>query len=434
MRGNTVIIIALCLISASFTVGIHDGAWGFGLALMMPFFLFIGITLLLLADYPLSLWIYLLPLLILRTNVMGYFVWATALPILLASESRTSQQRLTFPARQGVHLGLILFFACIGCVIAGLTNLSIEKLIGTYLIPFLTYYSIIKIPVNIEIESKLPKLYLFAFAFVGFGSVIYKLNNPFEDRVAGYLQLSVTMIGYSSAVLIPLSLHFISKSRNQLFDMFILIFLLIAMLLTNTRMAIPMAAIAFMFNFNKFRRFVVPILVISTIILLIGSKVFFYRYFVMKNTSIDTSLLARLFAWKTAFDLIQTHPFIGIGLSKFSEIYLKMSAITVIDLAHAHNTFFQKSLDLGIPGMITYFSFIFSRLYKGFRCRFDDLSSALTLGLSIYFLAGLLDSVFYMTEWTIFYWSLLACLERRTRILDIHASSYSQLNCSRAAL
>lgn len=416
--ANNGLILIASLVAVAFTVGIQSGTGVNGALMMVPMLVFVLGCLFLLSRSPLQTWICLLPVLFLRTNVLGYFAWAAFLPILLAAETGFRTITLRIPVRQLVHIGAILAFALAGAARAGFSELAVERLLGTYLLPVLIYFTILKAPSGLRIESLLPRAYLLTFAFIGLGSILFKLQNPYQDRVAGYVQLSVTMVGYVAATLMPIAFHFIAEKKNQAFETLLLVLLLLAMLLTNTRMAIPMAAIAFLLNFRRFKRILIPLSVIFMIIAVIGYKIFFYRYFVMAaSDSVDTSLLARLFAWNAAFQLIKENALFGIGMTNFAHIYQQITQVTVIDLLHSHNTILQKCLDLGIPGMLGYFSFILLRLKEGFRHRQDSLTSALLLCLAVYFLAGAIDSVFYMTEWTCFYWSVLACLVRRTRII-----------------
>jgi len=404
--------------SALLTFGIFSSSELTRVGLIIPYAFIIVFFLSITARSALFLWMCLLPLLFLKTNVVGYFAWASLLPLFYTISSDGRGTSKPIPIREHAHILSIIGFATVGTYLSNFSNLAIEKLIGTYFIPAVIYFSIQRIPFEFNIEERLPKLYLLLFAFIGFGSVIYKLQNPSDDRVAGYFQLSVTMIGYCSAALLPISLYFVHKSKNQLMDTTVLILILLAMLLTNTRFAIPMAGLSLLINFRKFKKILVPLAVIAGVISIIGYKVFFYRYFVLSSTTVDTSLIARLIAWKAAIHLIHENLFFGIGLTNFSHVYQQISRFTVIDLAHSHNMFFQKSLDIGVPGMIVYFSFIYARIRAGFKLMRDDLTMALALCLSIYLIAGLLDSVFYMTEWTCFYWSLLGCLARRTRAIS----------------
>ncbi len=407
-------ILVVALLSSLAAVGLvqaapDPGAW----FLLAPWgILLMGLVFVPSAN-PLEMWICVFPFLMMQPNIGLIFGWALLL-ILIAPVGFHTSGSLRLPKGQALHLLLVTGIAVLGTVNAGFQGGSINKLIGTYLLPAVVYVLIMKMPQESNIERKLPVVILWAFALIGVGSALYKLQNPDLERVAGYIELSVTMLGYMGAAIVPIALHLLVTARKKAIPVLLFTFLMLAILLTNTRMALLMVLIALVVNYRNLGRFVLPMTMIGSIVAFVGIEVIFTRYAAMSKQTIDISMAARVIAWSTGFTLVSGHPWTGIGVDAFAVQYLSATKMPLIRLMHAHNTILQKAADLGIPGMLVYMVFLYKRIHQGFRLAGPGLPRALAWSLSIYLVASLTDAVFYWTSWTILYWVLLACLARFT--------------------
>lgn len=71
-------------------------------------------------------------------------------------------------------------------------------------------------------------------------------------------------------------------------------------------------------------------------------------------------LSGRIEIWSRAILAIGDNPLTGVGINGFRQIvhvlYPMFGISSDVDIAHAHNHFLQAGLDLGIPGLISYYS------------------------------------------------------------------------------
>ena len=84
------------------------------------------------------------------------------------------------------------------------------------------------------------------------------------------------------------------------------------------------------------------------------------------GTTPVSTLVMRVEIWARAIDAIQDFPFTGAGLNGFRAIIHHIYPLTAVpptvDIAHAHNTWLQVALDLGLPGLIAYVAIVFGTL------------------------------------------------------------------------
>jgi len=138
--------------------------------------------------------------------------------------------------------------------------------------------------------------------------------------------------------------------------------------------------------------------------------------------SLET-LSGRFEVWSRAIYGIQDFAFTGMGMNTFRKVvpvlYPLFSIDPAIDIGHAHNTFLQAGLDLGIPGLIAYlaihlsaFAMLASTWRRRGRLPFPELlSRALILGLggglAAHLIYGLTDTVALGAKPGVLWWMLL---------------------------
>jgi O-antigen ligase len=407
-----VLIAASCSLLAARGVSVLDTNQELGLALILCSLLPAGIWAMLSIKSILGFWTSLLPLLYLRNDDIIQVGWMGIFVVFFMIEFFGGKIEKRFSVGEQLHLTGIAAFALMGFSRSNHGPEALYMLIGSYLLPLVVYVGIRVAPNVSQIEKLLPRGFVLVYAVIGVGSLLFKLSNPSADRVASFIQLSVTMIGYSSAALVPLALYYLASSRKVLMESAVFLLLMMTLLLTNTRMALPMMAVALYTGRAHLKRFLLPAILIGAFIAIAGAGLVFTRYSNIAETGVDISLLGRLIAWNAGFKLMAAHPLFGIGLGQFGEEYLKITAFPLLRLLHGHNVLLQLSADLGIPGALVYLSYIGRRLLVGFRATRDGLGRALFWAVSIYLIAGAIESIFFRPEWTLFYWALLACLDR----------------------
>jgi len=138
--------------------------------------------------------------------------------------------------------------------------------------------------------------------------------------------------------------------------------------------------------------------------------------------SLET-LSGRFEVWSRAIYGIQDFAFTGMGMNTFRRVvpvlYPLFSIDPTVDIGHAHNTFLQAALDLGLPGLIAYLAIhisAFAMLITTWRGRgqlpfADALSRALVLGLggglAAHLVYGLTDTVALGAKPGVLWWMLL---------------------------
>jgi O-antigen ligase len=305
------------------------------------------------------------------------------------------------------------------------------------LIPFSILIIVLKLPSSLKFEERFPFVVVMSWALIGLGSLIFKLQHPAELRVSGYIQMSVTMIGYTSAALVPLAIHYATRAKAHGVNLILFVLVLIAMLLTNTRMAILMTGVACILNWRQLRKIYWLTIIMGIGAVILGVDILFTRFVQMANESFDISTAARFVGWMAGVSLIKQNWLLGIGFGEFQHAYLSVIHLPLIKLMHAHNLFLNKALDFGIPGAVLYISFIFRSIVKSlpFSIPFNrihapafSLEGALALSLGIFLIAGLTDAILSSLTWSIWFFTLLGCMLRlrQQRLVDLEAKDQKQ--------
>jgi putative inorganic carbon (HCO3(-)) transporter len=144
-----------------------------------------------------------------------------------------------------------------------------------------------------------------------------------------------------------------------------------------------------------------------------------------RGMSLET-FSVRVEIWSRAVYGIEDFPFTGMGMNAFRRVvpvlYPLFSVDPALDIGHAHNEFLQAALDLGIPGLIAFFSInlsAFAMLVSAWRRRrslpfSEPLSRALVLGLggglAAHAIYGLIDAVALGAKPGLLWWMLLGLI------------------------
>ncbi len=90
-------------------------------------------------------------------------------------------------------------------------------------------------------------------------------------------------------------------------------------------------------------------------------------------TKMDTSTEMRLAFWESTIQMIQDHPFLGIGWGMFFKVYPEydfyLQGADVL-IVHAHNIYLNYMAEIGLAGAIAFFWFFFGSLVELCRMRF----------------------------------------------------------------
>lgn len=98
-------------------------------------------------------------------------------------------------------------------------------------------------------------------------------------------------------------------------------------------------------------------------------RIYINRFYSITNITTDRSNADRIWAWKSAKNMIADHLVFGVGLGQFREHYTanyKYKQETQ-NLVHCHNNFVHITAECGIVGLAGLLYFIGYFLYKSFR-------------------------------------------------------------------
>jgi putative inorganic carbon (HCO3(-)) transporter len=123
--------------------------------------------------------------------------------------------------------------------------------------------------------------------------------------------------------------------------------------------------------------------------------------------------------WSRALYAIQDFPLTGVGLNNFRRLVPVMYPLFLIgpdqDIAHAHNTWLQVALDLGLPGLIAFVAIwliTLSLLINVIRNTRDRWLRAISIGifgcLTAYSVYGMTDTIALGARPGFLFWTLLA--------------------------
>ncbi len=272
-------------------------------------------------------------------------------------------------------------------------------------------------------ESLSRYLYIFlAMCFLN-SLVIFIQYFTTGGRVFGFT--GVVFVDYSAlAVLISVIFILIGNGKNKLVFLFLALFILAALIMTETRNTLLSLGASFftlilylikenkLFSINRRKviTYFIAVIVI-TIFAVIGLMVYapqifnrftnltaFSKMFVIEKNKIgvNSTFVTRVLIWLTALNAFVKHPIIGIGAFSFpfsSYLYYTIPPIlfkAFVEGLSTHVTFFSTLTETGIIGTIGFLVFLISSLRIGFKSvkiaiTYDErLISAVILFMQIY--------------------------------------------------
>ena len=129
--------------------------------------------------------------------------------------------------------------------------------------------------------------------------------------------------------------------------------------------------------------------------------------------------------WAAAMDRLTERPMSGIGINQFRDVPASEDSGVPPTVPHAHNTFIQVALDLGIPGVLAYI-LVMGRLVVLSRCRgavplsVKRLAMGAGLSLVAVHLFGMADAISLGAKVGMFVWLnaglILAVHGRQTNV------------------
>lgn len=147
-----------------------------------------------------------------------------------------------------------------------------------------------------------------------------------------------------------------------------------------------------------------------------NNKLYVSRFLSTANMTTDHSNADRIWAWKSAKNMVADHPVFGVGLGQFRENYIakyKYKQETQ-NLVHSHNNFIQITAECGITGLVGllyfvgYFLFASLRHWSKGRSPYDLMVFTTVLGFLALF--GQIEYTLDNSSGMRIFWFLLALL------------------------
>ncbi len=269
----------------------------------------------------------------------------------------------------------------------------------------------------------------------GTGGMTYDISSllgPYKDSVIRIVRrlneagFNGNIVGGTVAMIFPMYLFlflFDSKGIGKLLLGLSLLVVGGALLLTQSRGAIVgviLALLAVGVWRNRWVLVTIPVLVAGVLWAVhhFGAQQV-AEFLLVTNTT--ATVAGRSELWQRAIYMMQDFPYTGIGLGTFAKVAPILYPFFLISpdakVPHAHNLILQAGVDLGIPGLVAFVSFltVFSivalRTLKLSRnTSFEPLSMSLFCGFMVYLIHGLVDNVTFSTKPGIVIWAIMGLM------------------------
>lgn len=187
-------------------------------------------------------------------------------------------------------------------------------------------------------------------------------ENP--NILAGYLDICICLA-------FGLLVYAGTKIKRIVLGIFILA-LVVCLSMTYARGALlVMAVILAGYGVLRDWRVLVACLGIGTLLLALDPVL--YERLLSVFTKVDTSTEMRLAFWESTLQMIQDHPFMGIGWGAYYLVYpsydFYMQGANIL-IVHAHNMYLNYMAEIGIPGAAAFFWFFFGSMGMALRLVF----------------------------------------------------------------
>jgi O-antigen ligase len=132
----------------------------------------------------------------------------------------------------------------------------------------------------------------------------------------------------------------------------------------------------------------------------------------------------RLALYKTSFNMIQNHPFLGVGVNTYCLNYQKYklhdtTAETADTMWYAHNSYLQMASEIGIIGFLVFLGLLLvllkdlARFFVKASDNFLKLSSlGIFMGIFAFLIHGFTETNLYYPKIAVLFWFQLALLAR----------------------
>ncbi|MBS1517384.1 MAG: O-antigen ligase family protein [Bacteroidetes bacterium] len=210
-------------------------------------------------------------------------------------------------------------------------------------------------------------------------SVLSSINFDFRYRITS-LWNHYNLVAAYFMVLLLFNLSFIVNSKfskKTILYLISLVFILLGLLMTQTRGIWLATIIAILYYILKRPKLLLPVSIVTAIVFILFYGIIMDRFFSVVNFGNDISSIGRLQAWIASVILIKDNLLLGYGFDSFRYLRDKVFAVYFVILPHPHNTYLTLTLELGLIGFILYISFFVKAFYYSIKMRRNSKDSSL---------------------------------------------------------
>lgn len=306
---------------------------------------------------------------------------------------------------------LFVGFIVIGIVASIMALYPLKSLLkfGPYIFSFFIYY---KISTGTWQKDKLVKFLqiLLALAFVicihGIFEYVWKLSHGVSDlglRITSFTTHPNSLAKWLLP-LVPVSLTFTIISRNPRYKLlyglasFCMVLIIGLTLSRGAWIALFAGFVLLALLFRNYRLLSTMGVLVAVTIFLLPPEIGLQRLMSIVNPYHAWNV-ERLNVWLATFAIIKDHPFFGVGLNNFQFYYLDYKPVAGAEIfRHAHNTFLNIAVEMGVLGLVLFLLFLGIVLRKIFQPGVPDeearIGRSLAIGLISLLVFGMVEYIF----------------------------------------
>ncbi|MFA7073591.1 MAG: O-antigen ligase family protein [Endomicrobiaceae bacterium] len=216
---------------------------------------------------------------------------------------------------------------------------------------------------HIDVKKTLFHIPVFIALFLAMVLFSRFITNPsgffYGDNFYEAVALNINVIAGFLILVYPLLFIFIKDKTNLKVYIGIAVFILLAVFLTRSRVAVLISLIITILSLFEYKNKKYVKIIIFGISLLLLSGIIYLS--ALKSGF--NSFAERLIWWKTAYIIFKENMFFGAGLGNYSVLFKFFRTELVLNTLYAHNLFMQLLSDIGIFGLLS-FIYLMVTFYK----------------------------------------------------------------------
>lgn len=303
---------------------------------------------------------------------------------------------------KGFDLLAIIFvaFAFLSATYSPFPYLTLERS-TTVLVLYISVFWIIWKYAYEQSPEKIVYLMLNAIKLIFILSFLMIFVSPRRVFLGGRFQgifQNPNSLGITCAIFLPLVLWRFLETKKKI-TLFFFFLMLLSLFLSASRNSINASVIAlgyFIYMRSMKNKPLILFTSISSVLVLVwviqtSAKLFFHAYYRPETIS---SFGGRIGIWPIALNLITLKPILGYGFGVEDRIFsFKHVAPLGQFVSYVHNSYLGIMLQLGIIGLVIFFTPLFILLFKELFLKRDTPVPLLRRALRASFMAGLLCSI-----------------------------------------